>query len=163
MSEMQDSTLSVSGDRPAVIAPPPVLFLGFILLGLLLDLIWPSSLPVGGFRYFAGLGALGLGVALLAWSMQLFRRAGTNVETRKPTHALVATGPYRVSRNPIYIALSLMHVGIGTLGDNLWLVGLVVPALLVIRYGVIAREEQYLEGKFGDDYRRYRSAVRRWL
>ena len=56
-----------------------------------------------------------------------------------------------------------MHVSIGMLGDNLWLVGLIVPALLTIRYGVIAPEEQYLEGKFGDDYRRYRSAVRRWL
>ncbi len=160
---MQNSTLSVNDDRPAVVAPPPLLFLGFILLGLVLDLIWPSSLPVGSFQYIAGLAALGLGVALLAWTIRLFRRAGTNVETRKPTHTLVTTGPYRISRNPIYIALSLIYVGIGVLGDNLWLVGLIVPALLTIRYGVIAREEQYLEGKFGDDYRRYRSAVRRWL
>ena len=73
MPEMRDSTLSDYDDRPAVIAPPPLLFLGFILLGLVLDLIWPSSVPVGGFRYIAGLGALGLGVALLAWTFRLFR------------------------------------------------------------------------------------------
>ena len=72
-------------------------------------------------------------------------------------------GPYSISRNPIYIALSLIHLGIGVLSDSLWVVGLIVPALLTIRYGVIAREERYLDAKFGDDYRRYKASVRRWL
>ena len=162
MTEMRDSTFGTS-DRPAVIAPPPVLFLGYIMLGVVLDLIWPSSLPIGDMKYAAGLVTFGLGVALLAWSLLLFRRAGTNVETRKPTHALVISGPYSISRNPIYIALSLIHLGIGVLSDSLWVVGLIVPALLTIRYGVIAREERYLDAKFGDDYRRYKASVRRWL
>jgi protein-S-isoprenylcysteine O-methyltransferase Ste14 len=81
----------------------------------------------------------------------------------KPTTALVTEGPFRYSRNPIYVALTLLYVGVALLINALWILLLVVPAVLVLRYGVIAREEAYLTRKFGDAYRQYTTQVRRWL
>jgi protein-S-isoprenylcysteine O-methyltransferase Ste14 len=91
-----------------------------------------------------------------------FRRAGTDVRPDQPTTALVTDGIYRYSRNPLYIAQALIYAGIALAADSLWALALLVPTLIVIRYGVIAREEAYLERKFSDDYRRYKTAVRRW-
>jgi protein-S-isoprenylcysteine O-methyltransferase Ste14 len=81
----------------------------------------------------------------------------------KPTTALVTEGPFRYSRNPIYVALTLLYVGVALLINALWILLLIVPAVLVLRYGVIAREEAYLARKFGDAYRQYMAQVRRWL
>jgi len=81
----------------------------------------------------------------------------------KPTTALVTEGPFRYSRNPIYLALTLLYVGVALLINALWILLLVVPAVLVLRYGVIAREEAYLTRKFGEAYRQYMAQVRRWL
>ena len=90
-------------------------------------------------------------------------RAGSNVPTSLPTTTIVETGPYRFTRNPIYPAMVLGLIGLAIVFNSLWLLLVAVPFALVIRYGVIAREEAYLERKFGDVYRRYRSRVRRWL
>jgi len=81
----------------------------------------------------------------------------------KPTTALVTEGPFRYSRNPIYVALTLLYVGVALLINALWILLLVVPALMALRYGVIAREEAYLTQKFGDAYHQYTTQVRRWL
>jgi protein-S-isoprenylcysteine O-methyltransferase Ste14 len=81
----------------------------------------------------------------------------------KPTTVLVTEGPFRYSRNPIYLALTLLYLGVAFLVNAWWILLLVVPVLLVIRYGVIAREEVYLARKFGDAYRQYTTQVRRWL
>jgi protein-S-isoprenylcysteine O-methyltransferase Ste14 len=81
----------------------------------------------------------------------------------KPTTALVTEGPFRYSRNPSYVALTLLYVGVALLINALWILLLVVPALVVLRYGVIAREEAYLTRKFGEAYRQYTTQVRRWL
>ena len=91
-----------------------------------------------------------------------FNRAGTNVPTYRPTTALVTGGPYRYSRNPLYISLFLAYAGIGIVADNLWILALGVPLFLIMRYGVVAREERYLERKFGQAYRDYKASVRRW-
>ena len=116
-----------------------------------------------GARPFGGVPHPSGGVADVAGAARLFQKAGTNVPTRKPTTALVTAGLYRFSRNPIYLSLSVIHVGIAVGTDNPWMLTLLVPTLIVVRYGVIAREEIYLEEKFGDDYRRYKAAVHRWL
>jgi protein-S-isoprenylcysteine O-methyltransferase Ste14 len=95
--------------------------------------------------------------------LRQFERAGTNHGTHKPATALVTGGLNRFSRNPIYISLSLIYAGIALLANSAWALVLLVPLLIVMHYGVIVREERYLEMKFGEDYRRYKAAVRRWL
>ncbi|MBM3584391.1 MAG: isoprenylcysteine carboxylmethyltransferase family protein [Alphaproteobacteria bacterium] len=150
-------------DSPGVIAPPPLLALATIALGLALDAIWPAPLfgptaqaVVGGALLLAGLG-------LVAACALRFRRAGTNVPTYRPTTALVTDGPYRFSRNPIYIALLVTLAGLGIAVDSAWLLAGLVPLFVVLRWGVVAREERYLEAKFPDAYPAYMERVRRWL
>jgi protein-S-isoprenylcysteine O-methyltransferase Ste14 len=102
-------------------------------------------------------------LALFAWAISTMTRAGSNVPTRLPTTTIVETGPYRFTRNPIYLGMVLGLIGLAIAFNSLWLLMALVPFALVIRYGVITREEAYLERKFGDVYRRYRARVRRWL
>ena len=91
------------------------------------------------------------------------RRAGTNVNPRDPTTAIVVEGPFRFSRNPLYLSLILAYLGITLLVNALWPLLLLPPLLVVLHWGVIAREERYLEAKFGESYRVYKARVRRWL
>jgi protein-S-isoprenylcysteine O-methyltransferase Ste14 len=111
-----------------------------------------------------------LGAALLLASIALARgaegtmkRAGTNVRPDQPSLHLVTDGPFRYSRNPLYLSTLGLYGGVTLLVDALWPVLLLIPLLAVLRWGVIAREEQYLERKFGDEYRSYKARVRRWL
>ena len=105
----------------------------------------------------------GLALALAAWAIVTITRAGSNVPTNQPTTTIVRSGPYRFTRNPIYLGMFLGLIGLAIAFDNLWLLMMLVPFALVVRYGVVAREEAYLERKFGDVYCGYRSRVRRWL
>jgi protein-S-isoprenylcysteine O-methyltransferase Ste14 len=91
------------------------------------------------------------------------KRAGTNIRPDQPSLALVSDGPFRFSRNPLYVAVTGLYLGITLLVNALWPLVLLVPALVVLQRGVIAREERYLEAKFGEPYRAYRSRVRRWI
>ena len=150
-------------DNPGVIAPPPLIYLGFLVIGLLLDYVWPAGVAPDGVRYPSGIALFALGGAIFAFALRQLRKAGTSLEPRKPTTAVVTGGPYRLSRNPIYVALSLAYLGLAVAADSPWAAALLVPALAVMHYGVIAREERYLEGKFGDEYLRYKASVRRWL
>jgi protein-S-isoprenylcysteine O-methyltransferase Ste14 len=104
-----------------------------------------------------------LALALVAWAIVTITRAGSNVPTHLPTTTIVDSGPHRFTRNPIYLGMFLGLVGLAIAFDNLWLLMMLLPFALVIRYGVVARKEAYLERKFGDVYRGYRSRVRRWL
>jgi protein-S-isoprenylcysteine O-methyltransferase Ste14 len=159
---VQPETRAGTRDVPGVVAPPPLLYVAALLGGWGLDTRWPASLVPDVLRP-AGYALIALAVGLFALSFSRFRKWGTSVETRKPTTRLITDGPYRLSRNPIYLAFTLLSAGIGIAADNPWILALLVPVLAVIRWGVIAREERYLEGKFGEDYRRYRTAVRRWI
>ncbi len=150
-------------DTAGVIAPPPLIYLAWLVVGLALNVLWPAGLGVDGGRYAVGAVLFALGGAVAAFSIRQLRNAGTNFETHKPTTAVVTGGPYRFSRNPIYVALTLAYAGIAVAVDSLWVLALLVPAVVVMRYGVIAREERYLERRFGAEYRRYRATVRRWL
>lgn len=104
-----------------------------------------------------------LGLAVAVWAIVTFVSAGTNVPTHKPSTTIVRRGPYRLSRNPIYVGLTAVMAGIGLMADNAWVLILLLPTVLVMHVGVILREERYLESKFGAEYRDYKSAVRRWL
>ena len=151
-------------DTAHVIIRPPLAWALAVLSGLALNWLvplpfLPADLPVGW------LGALvfGLALALFAWAIVTMTRAGSNVPTNRPTTTIVESGPYRFTRNPIYLGMFLGLIGLAIAFDTLWLLIMLVPFALVIRYGVVAREEAYLERKFGDVYRAYRSRVRRWL
>lgn len=155
--------MSPAPDNAGVIARPPFLYLGTLLAAIALDWIFPAPLPEHGLRFpLAGLLVVA-GLGLVATCFRRFKAAGTNVPTWMPTTALVVAGPYRFSRNPIYLALTLVYLGLAVGYGSVWPLILLAPLLVVMRYGVIGREERYLEGKFGESYRAYCSSVRRWI
>ena len=102
-----------------------------------------------------------LAVALFVLSVREFRRAQTPIRTRKPVTKVITTGPYRFTRNPIYLSFTLLQLGLGLWANSAWVVGLLIPTLALMS-GVIAREERYMAQKFGDEYLQYRATVRRW-
>lgn len=159
--------LESKADTAGVIVRPPLLYLGAAVLGALLDLVVPLRFASGGLndgvQYGVGGGLILGGVMLMAAGISQFRRAGTNVPPTRPTTALVTNGVYALSRNPLYLSASLLMAGIAVTTDRAWILILLAPVLVVMRYGVIGREERYLERKFGEDYRAYKARVRRWL
>jgi protein-S-isoprenylcysteine O-methyltransferase Ste14 len=149
-----------------VIARPPVLFGIALLLGLTLDrvLTVPRFVPAASaisWTIASMLMAAGLVVGIAG--IRDFDRAGTPVPTYEPTRALVTTGAHGWSRNPIYVGMFLIYAGIVVAARSPWSLILALPLALAMRYGVVAREEAYLERLFGDAYRDYKSRVRRWL
>jgi protein-S-isoprenylcysteine O-methyltransferase Ste14 len=147
---------------PGVIAPPPLVYLAGLGLGFVLEWLMPEiDLPAA--LQWLGIALLVLGVCLLGWFVSALTRAGTPVAPYEQTTAIVTTGPYRLSRNPGYLAMALIYVGIALVADAPWTLVTLVPALLLIHFGVIAREERYLERLFGDEYLRYKQRRRRWL
>src|SRR5215216_4123962 len=142
---------------------PPLVYLGSILLGLLLHFAWPLPLvrqPVGA---LIGAGVVLMAVALFITAVRTFRAAGTPVPGNRPTTTIVRTGPYRFSRNPIYLAFSLLQLGIALWVNSLWLVLTLLAAVAVMSRVVIPREEWYLEARFPSEYSPYKASVRRWI
>jgi protein-S-isoprenylcysteine O-methyltransferase Ste14 len=149
-----------------VIARPPLLFLAALLIGFVLDRLLPLSFPVpgGDLVYWSIGGSLILiGLAIFAAGVRNFLRAGTPIPTNEPTRALVTTGINGWTRNPIYLGMFLIYGGVGVAAQSSWLLILTLPLAIAIRYGVVVREEAYLEQRFGDAYRDYKARVRRWL
>jgi protein-S-isoprenylcysteine O-methyltransferase Ste14 len=149
------------GPLPGLLRPPLV-FLCAILLGLALNRAWslpfrPSSL------WLLGPVVIVSAVLLFVLSFREFRAAGTSVRGTERTTAIVRTGPYRFSRNPIYLSFILLVIGLSLWLDNLWLLVTLVPALGFIAAVVIPREERFLERNFHDQYSSYKATVRRWL
>ena len=134
-----------------------------LLTGLALDYLWPVALLPNRVQFIAGIAAIALGGVIITFTLPQFRGTHTNFSPFKPTIALITGGPFRFSRNPAYLSLSLLYTGIGITADNIWMLGLLVPTLIVIHYGVISREERSLQSKFGEEYLRYKASVRRWL
>ena len=149
-------------DHPRVIAPPPLIFLLPFLAGWLLHRRPLQPLPRRASRIAAAF-LLPFGMALSLWAVFTFERAHTPVEPYRLVRRLVTWGPYRYSRNPIYASMTILYLGATALVDSLWPLVLLPLALVVVSRGVIAREEQYLERRFGDEYRTYARHVRRWL
>jgi protein-S-isoprenylcysteine O-methyltransferase Ste14 len=148
---------------PDVISCPPMIYLGSLVLGLLLNWLVPSqrllsiSCPVTGWLLaFAGF-CIGF------WGVRTFIRFGTNVRPDLPVTALVTSGPYRYSRNPLYMACTIIYLGITLSVGSLWLLVTLMPTLALMHWKIVRREEEYLEGRFGDDYRAYKAQVNRWI
>ena len=150
-------------DNPGVIVLPPLLYGIAFAVVLLLHWLWPLPVFSHTATFWVGVAAISAAAALAAWGAVSLRKAGTNINPSLPTTALVASGPFRFSRNPLYVALSLMFLGMSLAVNSLWGVLVLLPLLLVMHYGVILREERYLEAKFGETYRQYCSKVRRYL
>ena len=145
------------------IVRPPLVYLGAIALGLLLHFAWPVRLVSRAVSGPLGGTAVLVAGALFVSAVRTFRTAGTPVPGNRPTTTIVRTGPYRFSRNPIYLSFSLLQFGVALWVNSLWLLVTLVPAVALMSFVVIPREEQYLETRFPSDYLPYKAAVRRWL
>ena len=150
-------------DRPGVIAPPPFIYLAAVGLGFVLDAVLPSGSVPEAVSWIAGPALIVAGVTLQASFIAAFIRAKTNIDPYKPTKAIVTSGPYRLTRNPGYLGFTVIVAGIALMTEALWMFAALALAVLVMDRGVIAREERYLERKFGDAYLSYKRSARRWL
>ena len=137
-------------DSPGITFPPPFVYLGFLLAGAALDRLWLIGFGAVSWQPWVGGALIVLGAALMVAGAAKFRRAGTNIHPNRPRSVLVTDGPWRYTRNPLYLSLTLMTLGIGLAANSVWIAAFVVPPVLIIRYAVIAREERYLEAKFGE-------------
>ncbi len=120
-------------------------------------------LPAGVPAAWVGGGVWLAGFVLAVLAIRQFRRAGTEVQTHTPTAAIVDTGVFAFSRNPIYVGAHIGTVGVAIALNSLWILAMLVPFYVIIRYGVVAREEAYLERKFPNAYLAYKARIRRWL
>ena len=156
--------MSDTADTANVIIRPPIAWALALLAALALQWLvplpfMPAAVPPG----WVGGVVFAMALALAVWAIATITRAGSNVPTNRPTTTIVDTGPYRFTRNPIYLGMFLLYVGIGLAVRSPWILILTLPLAITIRYGVVGREEAYLERRFGDAYRDYTSRVRRWL
>jgi protein-S-isoprenylcysteine O-methyltransferase Ste14 len=142
---------------------PPLVYLASLGIGALIQLARPLPFLPRPLTVPLGMALGVVAIALFSASAARFRAAGTPVPARKPTTAIVRTGPYRFSRNPIYLAFSLLQLGIAIWANSVWLLATLGGAVALVHFIVIPREEQYLERKFGAEYVRYKTSVRRWL
>ncbi len=159
---MQDNADKPSGG-PNVIALPPLFLAAALVLGLILNFAWPAkflarefSAPLGVFVILSALAIAGLAVREMIG-------AGTPLDVRKAPSRIVTSGIFRRSRNPIYLGMILLYAGMAILLNSLWLLVLVPVLAVILQKGVIEREEAYLERNFGEEYRRYKAHVRRWV
>ena len=145
--------------------PPPLVFLGGILLGIACAyLLLPAPAPVGrAVSLGGGLALLIAGLAIIASARIHFTRTGQSPIPWKPTPSLILRGPYRFTRNPMYVGMTLIELGIGLAVDNLWISAFALPALVVVHFIAVRPEERYLSEKFGDSYKAYLAQVRRYL
>ena len=150
-------------DHPNVIAPPPAIYAVPLTTGILLQTLFPMNLlPLVGAYVSGGLSFILAGILAVS-AFRMMRQSGTNVAPNQPTITIVTDGPYRFSRNPIYISLTLVYCSISLVANALWPMLMLPIVLILIDRGVIAREERYLEDKFGEEYMQYKARVRRWI
>ncbi|AYM09090.1 methyltransferase family protein [Agrobacterium tumefaciens] len=157
--------MGVEPDSAGVRFPPPFVYLAALLLGLAAErffrlrsfgIDWLLLVAMGSLLFIAG-------AAMMLAAAGLFGRLGTNAPPSRPTTHIATTGPYRWSRNPMYLAMTLIYASLAIGLDGPIALALLPLVMIVIQTQVIAREERYLEAKFGDGYRRYKAEVRRWL
>ena len=150
-------------DNPGVVAPPPLIYAAGLGVGLLANRLRPTPLlPPTLSKVLGWLLVVG-GISLGLWGFREMRRAGTNVDPYHPTTAIVEGGPYAFTRNPLYVGMTLVYAGVSARANALPAALLLPVVLHLVDRGVVEREERYLEGKFGEEYLRYKGRVRRWI
>jgi protein-S-isoprenylcysteine O-methyltransferase Ste14 len=160
---MTQNRTAVSPDNPGVFVLPPFLYGGAFLLFLLCRAVWPLPITERGSLLWLGLAIAAIAIGIGVWGRRTMVAAGTNVRPTLPATAVVSAGPFRYSRNPLYISLTVLYLGLTLVANTWWGVIVLVPLLAVMHVGVVLREERYLERKFGETYRQYRRSVRRYL
>ena len=142
---------------------PPLVYLGSIGLGLLAHFFWPVRPLPSSMSVPIGVVLVLVASALFISSVRTLRKAGTPVPGNRPTTAIVRTGPYRFSRNPIYLAFTLFQIGLAAWVNSAALLLMLLPAAALTAWVVVPREERYLEARFPSEYAAYKREVRRWL
>ena len=150
-------------DKPNVVALPPLIYLAALVGAFVMNALLPLRLPVGTLVRWAGVGLMVAAVGLAISARRAFTRAGTNVNPMQPATAIVASGPYRWTRNPMYAGMTALLVGFSLATRMAWALILLAPVLAIMHWGVVLREERYLTRKFGAEYEAYRAQVRRYL
>ena len=164
MAPEQDLSDTKEPDAPNLgVLRPPFVYLAAILAGVALDFIHPLPFLPGKLGMLKGVALIVVALAIFVLSVRRFKVAGTPVPGNEPTTAIVRSGPYEWSRNPIYLAFSVLQVGIAFWFDSLWMLATLVIAWGLMNWVVIPREERYLERKFGPEYLDYKAKVRRWI
>ena len=154
---------SENSDKAGVAFHPPILLLAFIGLGFLGRWLISAEFLPRAWTLRAGPPGVLLSLILFVWAVVTMLRGGASIPTGAPTDALVGRGPYRFSRNPIYLSMVVVLLGIGIWANSSWFIPLSILAAVLLNWGVILPEERYLESKFGDSYLSYKSQVRRWI
>jgi protein-S-isoprenylcysteine O-methyltransferase Ste14 len=155
-----------TADNPGVVAPPPLIYAAAVAAGLILDSLFPvyvlATLLYGADRVIIGLAIVAGGAALAVSAARTFRAIGTNVRPWQPTLALATTGVFRYLRNPMYVGMTLVVMGLAIALASDWMLVALIPAAVVVHYGAVLREERYLEAKFGEPYRQFLASVPRY-
>ena len=151
-------------DGPGIRFPPPLLYIAVLVVGILLSAAYPVHLLPSAIAWPLGAVILAAGIALgPVWGIRTMRTAGTTVRPDRAASHLVTDGPFRYTRNPLYLSLTLIYAGIAIIANSLWALLLLIPVVLFMSLFVIRREEAHLQRAFGDEYERYRARVRRWV
>lgn len=150
-------------DRAAVAFHPPLMLLVLIILGIAGQWIFDASFLPTRLAISIGVPIVAFALFIFGWAVGTMRRGGASVPTHLPTDAIVDAGPFRISRNPIYLSMALLLIGIGIWANSIWFLAFAIVAVILLTRYVILPEEQYLEGKFGEHYLSYKDKVRRWI
>lgn len=146
-----------------MIAWPPLVFLGCAAAGGLLQFIFPLRVMKYSVSLSFGIVLAVVSVSLAIWAVRVMKAAGTNVRPDRPALTIVRSGPYQFTRNPMYLSLCLLQLALGFALDGWIPLLFIIPLVLILHFGVILREESYLETKFGEPYLAFKREVRRWV
>lgn len=163
MQDMHEIPTGAKQQDSSRAAPAPVIYAAVLLVGVLVSLAFPVSFLPRSVTWIAGGACVLLPFLLGSAALGAMRRAKTSVNPYRPTTALLTGGPFRLTRNPMYLAMTIQYLGLSLLFNALWAIVLLPVALLVVQYAVIKREERYLEQTFGEQYLSYKAKVRRWI
>jgi protein-S-isoprenylcysteine O-methyltransferase Ste14 len=155
--------MTLEPDHPNVVIFPPLIPLSVLVVMLLLHWFWPLQISIQPAASALGAILCLVGIGCTVWGRVTLVKAKTNVSPLKPTTALATGGPFRFTRNPLYVGVSTLLLGLSLLIGTWWGIIVLAPAMFVLHYGVILREERYLEQKFGDSYVTFKRSVRRYL
>jgi len=143
--------------------PPPVIYVTALFLGLVLGYFFPITLLPDVWGYSVGIALMVVSGTIIPFVIIRYKKSNTPFDVRKPATALITDGPNRYSRNPGYLVLTLLYLGVGFILNNIWILSLVIPVVLIMDLWIIRSEERHLEAVFDKQYLRYKSSVRRWI
>lgn len=152
-----------TSDNAGVLTIPPLIYIAGFILGLAIHFFYPLKLLPESNKLWVAIPFMLMSLPIVIFAVLDLKTAETSMDVRTPTTSVVTTGIYKLSRNPMYLALLLLYSGIGFWINSFWILIMLVPVIILVNLGIIKREEEYLEQKFGDEYLQYKSKVRRWV